>query len=97
MTLYDVYKVNVSPTAYNLSLIQKIVSSDMALFIPTSFLSYIFLMTVKLRLLIFLPKLNLSLNMFFYRYFQTQKLTFSLPSVAVLRTIIIWKALLSEM
>lgn len=46
----------------------------MALFIQTSFLPHI-LMILKLRLLIFLPKLNLSPNMFFYRYFPTQKLT----------------------
>jgi hypothetical protein len=45
----------------------------MGLFIPVSFLFYIFLMTFKLRLLIFLHKLNLSLNMFFYRYLHTQK------------------------
>lgn len=71
-----VYKSNVSPTAWNVSLIlKKNVSLDVALFIQTPFLPHI-LMILKLRLLIFLPKLNLPPNMFFYRYFSTQKLTF---------------------
>lgn len=47
----------------------------MALFIQSSFLLHIFLMIFKIGLLI-LPKLNLSPNLFSYRYFQTQKLTF---------------------
>lgn len=71
-----VYKSNVSLTAWNVSLILKQnVSLDVALFIHTSFFPHI-LMILKLRLLIFLPKLNLPPNMFFYRYFSMQKLTF---------------------
>lgn len=74
--LYDVYKPNVSSFAPNLTLRSKNVSLDMALFLQSSFLLHIFLMIFKIGLLIFLPKLNLSPNLFFYRYFQTQKLTF---------------------
>lgn len=56
MMLYDVYKPSVNPTAPNLPLISQTVPLDMVLFIQASFLFYIFLMTFKLILLIFLPK-----------------------------------------
>lgn len=48
----------------------------MALFIQSLFIPHIFLMIFKLRLLIFLLELNLFPNLFFYRYFWTQKLKF---------------------